>query len=222
MALKAVLFDMDGVIVDTERLNRKAYFGMFEFFNLPVDQNLYKTFIGRSTDSVCQELIDKFSPTATKAELLAKKREIFTDLFNNDPEFDLILGVRSLIENYYNNNITLVLASSARLETIQLIFDRFSLNKYFRAKISGTDLKESKPNPEIFIKAAQLSGELPENCIVIEDSTNGINAAHKAGIFCVAYRSEHSHNQDYTNANLVIDDYTEVEFEKASKWFKRL
>lgn len=221
MELKAVLFDMDGVIVDTERLNRKAYFGMFEFFKIPVDENLYKTFIGRSTDSVCQIVIDKFNiTTITKAQLLAKKREIFKDLFDNDPEFDLIPGVRDLIEDYYKNGLTLVLASSARLETIQMVFDRFNLNHMFVAKISGTDLKESKPHPEIFQKAAQLAGQPIENCIVIEDSTNGIEAAYRAGIFVVAYKSEHSYNQNYTNASIVISDYKEVRYETRDFWFK--
>lgn len=221
MKLKAVLFDMDGVIVDTERLNRKAYFAMFQFFKIPVDENLYKTFVGRSTDSVCQELIDRFNLTdINKSQLLAKKREIFKDLFDNDPEFDLIPGVRDLIENYYKNGLKLVLASSARLETIQMVFDRFNLNHMFVAKISGTDLKESKPHPEIFEKAAVMSGELPENCVVIEDSTNGINAAYRAGIFVVAYKSQHSYNQDYTNANLVIEDYRQIMYESAETWFK--
>ena len=75
-------------------------------------------------------------------------------------------------------------------------------------------MKESKPHPEIFEIAAEMSGEKKENCIVIEDSTNGILAAHLAGIFCVAYKSEHSFGQNYEKANMVISDFGEITFER--------
>lgn len=221
MSLKAVLFDMDGVIVDTEPLNRKSYFQMFEFFNLPVTEELYCTFIGRSTDSVCQQCIDIFAITEyTKQDLVQKKRQIFKTLFDTDPEFDLIPGVRNLIENYYKNGIKLVLASSASMQTINWVLGRFELDHMFVDKISGAELKQSKPHPEIFEKAAVLSGEAKNNCIVIEDSTNGIQAAHSAGIFCVAYKSEHSREQIYDNASLVISDYEEILYESHDQWFK--
>ncbi len=91
------------------------------------------------------------------------------------------------------------------------------MNKFFKAKISGADLKESKPNPEIFIKAAQLAGFKKEECIVIEDSTNGIIAAKSAGIYCVGYNSYNSKNQNYDNASLVISDLNEIKFSKILK-----
>ena len=102
------------------------------------------------------------------------------------------------------------------MTSINQIFDRFDLNKYFVAKLSGGDLKESKPHPEIFIKAAEASGFSKEECIVIEDSTNGIEAAKGAGIFCVGYDSFHSKNQNYSKADLVIKDFKEIEFRKIS------
>ena len=98
-------------------------------------------------------------------------------------------------------------------------FEKFDLEKYFIAKISGADLKESKPHPEIFVLASELANERKENCMVIEDSTNGILAAHAAGIFCTAYKSEHSSGQNYEKATLVISDFSEVEFDKISTHF---
>ena len=220
MPLKAVLFDMDGVIVDTEPLHRKAYFKMFEEFGIDVSEELFNTFTGKTTLSVCNELIKHFNLVVTPQELIEKKRSYFKYLFDHDPDFDLIPGVRKLIENYYQNNIKMVLASSASMNTINWVFEKFDLEKYFIGKISGADLKESKPHPEIFELAAEMSGENKNSCIVIEDSTNGIQAAYSAEIFCVAYKSIHSENQKYDKAQKIISDYSEIHYETSTAWFK--
>lgn len=220
MSLKAVLFDMDGVIVDTEPLHRKAYFKTFNQLGIEVSEELYTSFTGASTKRVCETLISQFNLSQTFEEIAAIKRAHFKDYFYHDEEFDLILGVRKLIQHYYENGITLILASSATMTTINMVFEKFELEKYFSGKISGADLKESKPHPEIFIKAAEMAYEEIEHCMVIEDSTNGILAAHRANIFCAAYKSEHTHNQDYSLANMVVSDYSELEIDKISTYFK--
>lgn len=219
MSLKAVLFDMDGVIVDTEPLHRKAYFKTFKELNADVSEELYTSFTGASTKKVCETLIQTFRLSQSYEDIAAIKRAHFKDYFYNDAEFDLISGVRELIEHYYQNNIRLILASSATMTTINMVFEKFGLEKYFIEKISGADLTESKPHPEIFQLAAKLANEPIENCMVIEDSTNGILAAHKAHIFCAAYKSLHTHNQDYSLANIVVSDYSELEIDKISHHF---
>ncbi|WP_295201137.1 HAD family phosphatase [uncultured Chryseobacterium sp.] len=219
MPLKAVLFDMDGVIVDTEPLHRKAYFKTFDDLGIQVPEGMYTIFTGYSTKKVCETLIEKFSLSHTYEEIAGIKRAYFKDFFYNDEDFDLIPGVKNLIEHYYENGIILILASSATMTTINMVFEKFGLEKYFSGKISGADLKESKPHPEVFLLAAELAGEPTGNCMVIEDSTNGIMASHRAGIFCAAYRSPHSKNQDYTLADTVVSDYPELELDKIAKYF---
>ncbi len=218
MSLKAVLFDMDGVIVDTEPLHRKAYYQMFDFYNIQVSQELFSSFTGRTTQSTCEELASTFNLPSVE-ELIEKKRLFFEELFYSDSDFDLLPGVKNLIENYHNNGLTMVLASSASRKTIDMVFEKFNLNPFFVGKISGADLQASKPHPEIFQLAAKIANQPIENCMVIEDSTNGIIASHKAGIFCVAYKSFHTHNQDYSLANLIISEYSEIETDKISKHF---
>lgn len=220
MSLKAVLFDMDGVIVDTEPLHRKAYFSMFNDLNIPVSEELYSSFTGYSTKKTCNTLIEKYSLESNHQELTDIKRDYFKDYFDNDTEFDLIPGVRKLIEHYHENNITLILASSASMKTIDMVFEKFGIGQYFKDKISGADLQESKPHPEIFQLAAKMANESIVNCMVIEDSTNGIVAAHSANIFCAAYKSEHTHNQDYTLANIVVSDYSELYLDEIKNHFK--
>jgi len=215
--LKAILFDMDGVIVDTEPLHHKAYFGMFDELNIQVTEKQYQAFTGQSTINVCKELCNYFNLINKPEELVQIKRSIFKDLFVHDSSLQLLEGVLELIKDYHRNNLTLVLASSASMQTINSVFDRFDLNKYFKAKLSGADLKASKPHPEIFIKAALTAGFDKNQCIVIEDSTNGIKAAKSAGIYCIGYKSLHSKNQDYSKANKVISNFNEISFNKVKQ-----
>ncbi len=210
---------MDGVIVDTEPLHRKAYFKTFDKLGIEVSEDLYASFTGASTKRVCDTLIETFHLGQTFEEIAKIKRDYFKDYFYNDEEFDLIPGVKDLIKHYYESGITLILASSATMTTIDMVFEKFELEKYFSGKISGADLKESKPHPEVFLLAAEMAGQPAENCMVIEDSTNGILAAHRAKIFCAAYRSPHSKNQDYTLADMVVSDYEDLQIDKISQYF---
>ncbi len=219
MPLQAVLFDMDGVIVDTEPLHRKAYFKTFSDLGIEVSEGLYTSFTGASTKRVCETLIREFGLSHTYESIAGIKRKYFKEYFYNDEDFNLIPGVRELIRHYHENGITLILASSATMTTINMVFEKFGLEPYFSGKISGADLKESKPHPEVFQLAAEMAGKPVEHCMVIEDSTNGILAAHRARIFCAAYRSPHSKNQDYTLADTVVSDYSDLETDKIVQYF---
>ena len=219
MPLKAVLFDMDGVIVDTEPLHRKAYFKTFENLNITVSEEFYTSLTGCSTKEATAKIKEKYQLNVSPEDITTSKRTYFKHYFDTDEDFDLLPGVRELITHYYENDVKLVLASSASMNTINWVFDKFDIGQYFMGKISGAELEESKPNPEIFIKAAEIAGEPKENCMVIEDSTNGIIAANRAEIFCAAYQSEHSKMQDYHLANILVKEFSDLEVQKVSKFF---
>lgn len=210
--LKAVLFDMDGVIVDTEPLHHKAYKMMFDEVGIKVSTSMYRAFTGQSTKEICVFLCKHFQLSQSPESLVQIKRTNFTHLFFEDDTLELLEGVEDLIKDYFNNGLTLVVASSASMFTINNVMERFQLNRYFKDKLSGADLKASKPHPEIFIKAAEAAGYHPSECIVIEDSTNGIIAAKEANIYCIAYQSEHSEDQDYACADQLISDYASIKF----------
>lgn len=214
--LKAVLFDMDGVIVDTEPLHHKAYFQMFNETGMDVSEELYQSCTGQSTINVCKKLKSHFNHPLPFEELARMKQTNFKNLFRHDASLQLLDGVLDLIKNYKENGVTMILASSASHNTINSVFERFELDQYFKAKISGSDFDQSKPHPAIFNKAAELSGAPKGNCIVIEDSTNGIHAARAAEIFCVGYRSIHSKNQDYSSANYIIDSFDRIHFDRVN------
>ncbi|WP_299339161.1 HAD family phosphatase [uncultured Psychroserpens sp.] len=211
---KAALFDMDGVVVDSEPLHNKAYYQMFDDVNIEVSDELYASFTGQSTLEICKQLIDHFKLPLGPQTLVDIKRHHFKHLFDTDTSLSLIDGVHELIKDYHSHGMTLVLASSASMTNINRVFERFDLNQYFVAKISGADLKASKPHPEIFEKAAELSGHIPNDCFVIEDSTNGIAAAKAAGLYCVGFDSFHSEDQDYDKADLVVSDFKAIHYEQ--------
>ncbi|MCB4797780.1 HAD family hydrolase [Neotamlana laminarinivorans] len=212
--LKAVIFDMDGVIIDSEPLHHKAYHKMFNDVGANVSKELYESFTGQSTLNVCKQVCEVFNLNEAPETLVKLKRKHYKNIFENDDALQLIDGVLKLIKNYHANGLKLVLASSASMPSINQIFERFDLNQYFSAKFSGADLKQSKPHPEIFIKAAESTGFKNEECLVIEDSTNGIKAANAANIFCIGYDSFNSKNQDYSLADLVINNFNDITYNK--------
>jgi len=205
--LQCVIFDMDGVIIDSEEIHKKAYYETFKNLGVEVSEELYKTMTGSSTINAFQKLVNHFNLNDIPEELVLQKRKCYVNYFENDPTLSLVNGVKELIQFLYKQNLTLVLASSSAMVNINRVFSRFDLNQYFTAKISGADLTASKPHPEIFEKAAILGGVSKEQCIVIEDSDNGIKAANDAGIFVVGYENPLVSDQTLKDANLIIRDY---------------
>lgn len=208
--IKTVIFDMDGVIVDTEPVHKYAYFKHFEELGIDVTEELYATFTGNSTRNVFQKIKDKFNLENEVEDLILRKRSLFNDAFDTKPDLELISGVYDLIEDLHANNVELILASSASKGTIERVFNRFKLNEFFTHKVSGEDFPKSKPDPTIFVHAASLSIHPKENCIVIEDSTNGVKAAVDAGIYCLGYNSENSKLQNLEGASVLIQDFKEI------------
>ncbi|WP_026714851.1 HAD family hydrolase [Flavobacterium daejeonense] len=210
--IQTVIFDMDGVIVDTEPVHRYAYYKQFKELNIEVSEELYTSFTGNSTRNIFQKLKDIFQLEQDVEDLILRKRSIFNDAFDTKEDLELLAGVRNLIEDLHQNGVQMILASSASKVTIERIFNRFNLHQYFTHKVSGEDFPKSKPHPAIFEHAASLSVGPKENCIIIEDSTNGIVAGKAAGILCIGYNSEHSKNQDLSLADFVVNHFNELNY----------
>lgn len=210
--IQTVIFDMDGVIVDTEPVHHYAYNQQFKQLNIEVSPEMYASFTGNSTKNIFEKLKAQFNLEQDVPTLVETKRSLFNEAFDSKEDLYLLDGVEELIKDLHGNGMQLVLGSSSAKVTINRIFNRFNLHSYFSHIVSGEDFPKSKPHPAIFQHAAHLSETPVENCIVIEDSTNGILAAKAAGIYCVGYDSFHSKMQDYSNADLVIRHFNELNY----------
>ncbi|NRS90569.1 HAD superfamily hydrolase (TIGR01509 family) [Flavobacterium sp. 7E] len=215
--IKTVIFDMDGVIVDTEPVHRYAYFQQFGELNIAVTEAMFTSFTGNSTRNTFQKVKEIFNLDHDVEDLIQRKRTIFNDAFDNKQDLELLAGVENLIKDFHQKGMQLILASSASKVTISRVFNRFKLHDYFTHIVSGEDFPLSKPHPAIFEHAATLSIAPKENCIVIEDSTNGIKAAKAAGLYCIAYNSFHSKQQDLSLADKVVNHFDELSFEIVSQ-----
>lgn len=211
--IQTVIFDMDGVIVDTEPVHRYAYFKQFEELNIAVTEEMYTSFTGFSTRNTFQKLKELFVIDQEVEDLIQRKRTIFNDAFDTKSDLELLPGVEKLIKDLFANGMQLILASSASKVTIERVFSRFKLHDYFTHVVSGEDFPKSKPHPAIFGHAASLSIAPKESCIVIEDSTNGVKAAKAAGLLCIGYNSLHSEAQDLALADVIVQDFEELSFE---------
>ena len=210
--IQTVIFDMDGVIVDTEPVHHFAFIQHFKQLNLEISPEVYASFTGNSTKNIYERLKDIYNLEGDVESLVDAKRNFFNDAFDKKEDLYLLDGVEDLIKDLHSNGMQLVLASSSANVTIERIFNRFNLHQYFTHKVSGEDFPKSKPHPAIFLKAAELAQTPVENCIVIEDSTNGIQAAKSAEIYCIGYDSFHSKMQDYSKADKVITHFNELNF----------
>jgi beta-phosphoglucomutase family hydrolase len=207
---KAVIFDMDGVLIDSEPLHVKVETAMFNELNIPLSQNMYSRFAGTTSLSMWNSLVEEFHIDKKPEELAFASNNRFIDELKNSKNVTLFEGVVDVLENLKKKNISVALASSSSIDIVNVILDRFNLRTYFNAIVTGTDVKHSKPHPEIFLLAAKRLNIPPSDCIVVEDSTNGVLAAKYAGIHCVGFKPA-GNKHELTEASRIIKSFREFD-----------
>ena len=208
--IQTVIFDMDGVIIDSEPVYFKIDKQMFEELNIDVSFEEHCSYVGTSSQNMWDTIIKKHGIADQPRELMRKEYNLYMDYLVNASDLQPIDGVLELINDLHKNNFRLILASSSRMETINIILDKFKLSDLFIAKISGSELVHSKPHPEIFLSAAQLIRSEAKDCVVIEDSKNGVAAAKAAGMKCIGFLNPSSGDQNLKSADLIIRSFDEV------------
>ncbi len=182
---KAAIFDMDGLLVDTEPLWMKAEIELFSSLGLNLTEEDCKKMQGVKIPDVIKHWYQvkpwkNLSLEQTQQKLLETVKQMFLE------HAKLMPGVIQTLEFFRSKNIPMAIASSSTPELINIIVKKFQLNKYFEFTHSSINEKHGKPYPDIYLTAAQRLNVEPPNCIVFEDSINGVLAAKRAGMFVIA------------------------------------
>lgn len=206
---KAVLFDMDGVLINTEPLHFRMWKEAFHNRGVEIDYEGYKDCIG-GTEEFLRELIfrnygaDFREDKTLKAEVMAIKKRLIAE-----KGFPKMPGVKEMLRDLYEAGFLMAIASSSSVSFIELAMDYIGVKQYFHVINSGENVARSKPAPDIYLDTARKLGAMPGECIVLEDSENGTLAAVSAGMTCVGLHNPDSGNQNLERAKAVIGELRE-------------
>lgn len=210
--IKAIIFDLDGVIIESEKAHIEAEQQVFLKHGVQISAEELHKYTGTTAKMMFTELIKKHKLNTTFEEIFSQKEEILFKLLEQEAE--PTRGVIELLEKLKRRNVKLAIGSSSNKKLIEYVLRKLSVTYLFDCVISAENIVHSKPNPEIFLKAAAELGVSPVECIVIEDAKLGVEAAKRAGIKCVGYRNPNSGMQDLSKADMIIDDFTKVDVDK--------
>jgi beta-phosphoglucomutase family hydrolase len=208
--LTGVIFDMDGVIVDSEPIHYLCDTKTLEDYGVAVDFDEMQRYIGVGNEAMWSDLIKRHQIKATVEELTKRQDDYKKELFGKD-NIVAVKGIESLIKKLHKKDIKIALASSSPKYFIESILKSLDLLNYFGALVSGDEVTRSKPEPDIYLKAAELIGISPMECMAIEDAAAGVIAAKAAGMYTIGYKNPNSGNQDLSPADLIVESIWEVE-----------
>lgn len=217
---KGVIFDMDGVIINSEPQHYEAYVMLCHAYGQEFPYEEYKQFIGTTHAKVCEYMMEHMNIPLSEEELqqtLRNNRQYLIDTKG----YEEIPGISQFIKSLYENGIKLAIASSSPQKEIQAVVKSLQIEKYFTKLVSGESVAHPKPAPDVFLKATDALGLTPEECIIIEDSGNGIRAAVAANIPAIGFYNPDSGEQDLSQAAIVVEGFDEVDYNFAKQVYER-
>lgn len=195
----ALIFDMDGVIIDSNPPHREAWTVFNRRYGIETTDEMHRRMYGKRNDDIVR---DFFGAELSDDEVYARgaaKEALYREMIGSRIEELLVPGVRRFLDEH--RGAPLAVASNAEPANIDFLLDRANLRPYFRAIVDGHQVSRPKPYPDIYLKAAELLGVAPADCIVFEDSYSGVEAASAAGMRIVGVRTTHD-NLPRTNINI--------------------
>lgn len=208
--IKAVIFDMDGVLVDSEQwwfqTTKEWLSGLI---GKTWDEKKEARITGKSVPDIYRSLNEYYSLSISEQEFFDVYNVMAQDVYMR--RASLTPHVRQTLEAIQGCTILLALASSSPHSWIKIMLSRFSLAPYFAVIVSSEDVGfAGKPSPDIYLYTAQKLSVSPKQCVVIEDSRNGVLAAKAAGMVALGYRTPHNQNQNLDKADIIITDLAEI------------
>lgn len=204
-----IIFDMDGVLLDSEPMHQQVIYEVFQLKNIPLDRAYIQTLTGMSTFPMWQKIKHDAERVEAVEELVQFHKDYF---FQKLPELDVapVPHVKEVLAQFKSEGKHLSLASSSGRKLIEIFTEQVGIKHYFEVIMSGDDVKYSKPNPEIFLKVAEWYALPPTQFTVIEDSTNGVKAAKSAGMHCIGFQNPLSGGQNLQEADRIIHSMNEL------------
>lgn len=203
----AVIFDMDGVIVDTADFHFKSWQYAFKKAGVDFKRKDFTGLFGRRNDAIIRTVLKREVSPQEIEQIAGEKEKYFLE--NVAGHVSAFPGAIELIKDLAGMGIKTAIASSAPPENIQLLLSSLDIKQYFQQFVSGIEVTESKPSPLIYLLAARKLGIAPENCIVFEDAVAGVTGAKRGGMHCVGFTSTNS-RENLQEADLVVDSLEEV------------
>ncbi|MBQ1856451.1 MAG: HAD family phosphatase [Anaerovibrio sp.] len=208
---KAFIFDMDGVIYDSEPIHAKAKKQVLAECGITISDERLATFVGRSSRDFYGTMVEENPQCPVSWQELARRKHVlYKQMLVEDDSVKTMPGVRELLERIKAAGYIIGLGSSSTMEMIELVLGRFGLKDYFSVLVSGDELPRSKPDPLIFLTVAEKLGVKPENCTVIEDAFAGVTAARAAGMHCIGYYNPNSGAQDLSGADRIVKSHDDI------------
>ncbi len=198
----ALIFDMDGVIVNSNPVHREAWELYNRSLGIETTEEMHQRMYGKRNDQIVR---DYMGPQLSDAEVFehgAAKERLYRELIGPKLEASIVPGVREFLVRY--RDLPKAVASNAEPENITFVLQAARLTPFFRAVLDGHQVSRPKPAPDVFLKAAELLGAAPQDCIVFEDSYSGVQAALAAGMRVVGLRTTHD---DLSGTAIAVDDF---------------
>ncbi len=213
--LEAVIWDMDGVIADTADYHYAAWRETFAEHGVNFTKEDFMQFFGRRHDTIIRFGLGEVSPEQFN-EITEHKQQLYRKIVSENVV--ALPGAKELIRSLNEHHIKTAIASSAPMDNITVITDPLGITGCFQAIVSGLEVPESKPDPAIFLLAAERLGVPRENCVVMEDAVAGVAGAKKAGMKCVAVTNSHP-AASLGSADIIVDSLTEISIERLQGLF---
>ena len=207
--VKGLILDMDGVIVDSEPLHLLAFQELFSKHDIDYTAEHNREFLGRKDIIIAEILIERFKLPYTPKTFVENKEQILKRLIVH--QSTARPGLFKILDLAKSIGLPIAVASSATMPTIQLVVDTLNIRSYFDSLTSGDEVEHGKPAPDVFLLAAKRLGLQPTQCLVVEDTLNGIKAAKAAGMHCIAIPCEATMHQDHSLADLRLTSLEEVD-----------
>lgn len=179
--IKAVIFDMDGLMIDSERVTFEGYQHVLAKENLTMSEEKYKTLLGKPVKAVHDLFKEDYGPQYDVDQIIKDVHAYIAKRFETEG-VPLKLGLVELLKYLKENNYKTIIATSSHRNRVDLIVKQAQIDQYFDDSICGDEVTKGKPNPEVFLKACQKLQVSPQDALVLEDSESGINAAYNADI----------------------------------------